>query len=183
VLRRPLFDPATESARFPWPPPVGPTQVVLSEADTLNLGTDFASFREMEDNPHGWAHVSFNGDIRSPGTAPADPLFFLLHCNVDRLWAKWQRDSAGRFDAADPTAYDSPPGTRIGHRLADTMWPWNGSTTYPRPSFPPPGGGFATDPLLTVPGASPRVREMFDYAGLSLAANALGYDYDDVPNL
>jgi len=25
-----------------------------------------------------------------PGTSPNDPLFFLNHCNVDRLWANWQ---------------------------------------------------------------------------------------------
>ena len=25
-----------------------------------------------------------------PGTSPNDPVFFLHHCNVDRLWARWQ---------------------------------------------------------------------------------------------
>jgi hypothetical protein len=34
--------------------------------------------------------VRFGGSIRDPTTAAKDPLFFLLHCNVDRLWAKWQ---------------------------------------------------------------------------------------------
>ena len=44
------------------------------------------------------AHVSFGGSISDIGTAARDPLFFLLHCNVDRLWAKWQWFQR-RFDA------------------------------------------------------------------------------------
>ena len=52
----------------------------------------------VEVNPHGRAHVSFDGSISEIGTAARDPLFFLLHCNVDRLWAKWQWFQR-RFDA------------------------------------------------------------------------------------
>ena len=44
----------------------------------------------MEGTPHGAAHVSFNGYVNFVPVAPQDPLFFLLHCNVDRLWALWQ---------------------------------------------------------------------------------------------
>ena len=38
----------------------------------------------------GVSLTSFGGSISSIGSAARDPLFFLLHCNVDRLWAKWQ---------------------------------------------------------------------------------------------
>jgi tyrosinase len=78
VIRRsqPGFDPATMAARG-----------VLDETATLGLGTAFADFTTMEGNPHGTAHVSsFSGAITSIPTAARDPLFFLLHCNVDRLW-------------------------------------------------------------------------------------------------
>lgn len=27
-----------------------------------------------------------------PGTSPNDPVFFLHHCNVDRLWWQWQQN-------------------------------------------------------------------------------------------
>ena len=71
-----------------------------TEAQTLALGTRYLQFRgPMEGNPHGSAHTSFDGLISSTTTAPRDPLFFLLHCNVDRLWAKWQRVNS-RFDPA-----------------------------------------------------------------------------------
>src|SRR6185503_11440216 len=95
VNRRPLFNTST-------PPPD-----LLTEAQTIALSSTYPNFRRlMEDNPHGWAHTSFGGFIRNPATAPHDPLFFLLHCNVDRLWAKWQQQR-GRFDPALASSYDN----------------------------------------------------------------------------
>ncbi len=38
---------------------------------------------------HNRVHVWAGGDML-PGTSPNDPLFFLNHCNVDRIWAAWQ---------------------------------------------------------------------------------------------
>ncbi|HKE99200.1 MAG TPA: tyrosinase family protein [Actinomycetes bacterium] len=96
----------------------------------------------MEGDPHGVAHTSFTGSISQISTAARDPLFFMLHANVDRLWAKWQWTSR-RFEATDPNTYSreggaSDPGaTRIGHNLDDTMWPWNQVTTSPRPPTAP----------------------------------------------
>ena len=81
VLRPAGFDTQTQSA------------FVISEAATFNLGKPghtFGRFTRMEGNPHGSAHTSFGGYMRDPTTAAKDPLFFLLHSNVDRLWAKWQ---------------------------------------------------------------------------------------------
>jgi tyrosinase len=155
---------------------------VISEAATLALGATFATFRQMELDPHGSAHVSFNGFIDNPATAPKDPLFFLLHANVDRLWAKWQRKNS-LFESTKAAAfYVAPGGNRIGHNLGDTMWPWNGVTTPPRPTTPPPGGGMAVSPFLNDPwiGPAPAVENMFDYRGTVAARNQLGFDYDDV---
>lgn len=156
--------------------------LVSSEATTIGLGATFARFRAMEGDPHGFAHTSFNGFIDNPSTAPKDPLFFLLHCNVDRLWAKWQQRN-NLFDPSKAAAFFvAPGGNRIGHNLSDTMWPWNGSTTTPRPSTPPPGGGIAMSSFLNDPwiGLAPAVENMFDYRGTVSAANQLGFDYDDV---
>src|SRR5262249_51647375 len=93
IARRPKFDTGSERAND------GLGNAVLSERQTLALGRQYAVFREMEADPHGSAHTSFGGFISSIPTAAKDPLFFLLHANVDRLWAKWQR-RFGRFDPA-----------------------------------------------------------------------------------
>jgi len=168
INRRPFFNTGTAGAN------------VISEAATLALGTVYPSFRTMENNPHGFAHTSFGGSISSIPTAAKDPLFFLLHCNVDRLWAKWQRQN-GRFNPAQAPSYDSnlPAGNRIGHNLPDTMWPWNGITGGQRPPTAP-GGTLAPSMAAAAPGPQPKVRDCLDFQGAVSAAARMGFDYDDV---
>ena len=101
INRRPFFN--TGSA------PPG----LLSEAQTLALGTQYRAFRTMEGNPHGiGAHQLRRFDLEHRQRR-AGSLFFLLHCNVDRLWAKWQRQN-GRFNAAQAASYDRARNP-IGH--------------------------------------------------------------------
>ena len=166
INRRPFFN--TSAA------PPG----LRTEAQTIALGTTYPNFRIMEGNPHGSAHTSFGGSISSIGTAARDPLFFLLHCNVDRLWAKWQQQN-NRFNPAQAASYDGS-GNPIGHNLPDTMWPWNGITGPPRPPTAP-GGTMAPSAVVSAPGLSPRVRDSLDFQGRVSAASNLGFDYDDVP--
>jgi tyrosinase len=63
---------------------------------------------------HGWV-----GGSMSPGTSPNDPIFFLHHCNIDRIWAAWQ---------VGKTINDYVPqaGGPSGHNRNDLMYPWNG---------------------------------------------------------
>jgi len=167
ITRRPLFTPSSA--------PPG----LRNESQTLALGNQYRNFRTMEGNPHGSAHVSFDGWIDDPATAPKDPLFFLLHCNVDRLWAKWQRQFS-RFNPAVAASYDSNPSNRPGHNLPDTMWPWNGVTGGTRPPTAP-GGTLASSPVATAPGPQPQVQSCLDFQGTLNAASRMGFDYDDVP--
>lgn len=166
INRRPFFNTAQA--------PPG----LRNEGQTLGLGTRYAQFRTMEGNPHGFAHTSFGGSISSIDTAARDPLFFLLHCNVDRLWAKWQRAN-GRFNPATAASYDTRPSNPIGHRLGDTMWPWNGITGGQRPPTAP-GGPMASSPIVSAPGPQPQVQSSLDYQGTINAGSRLGFDYDDV---
>jgi len=39
---------------------------------------------------HNLVHVFIGGDM-APATSPNDPAFYLNHCNVDRIWAGWQK--------------------------------------------------------------------------------------------
>jgi tyrosinase len=167
INRRPFFNTATA--------PTG----LLNETQTLGLGTQYAAFRSLEGNPHGSAHTSFGGSISSIPTAAKDPLFFLLHCNVDRLWAKWQRQN-GRFDPAQAASFFNSGRNPIGHNLPDTMWPWNGITGGQRPPTAP-GGPMAASPCVGAPGPQPRVQDCLDYHGSVNAVSHMGFDYDVVP--
>ncbi len=167
---------------------------VQAEAATLAPAT-FTLFTVMEGNPHGSAHVWVGGSMGSVPTAVRDPVFFFLHCNVDRLWAKWQwlRDAFG----TDPADY-SPTGTwpgqpgqnfHIGHYRDDTMWPWNGITG-PHPSGNPtgnrpataPGGPFPpATPYALGPPANPTPGHALDYLGFVAPSVGFGFSFDDVP--
>lgn len=42
---------------------------------------------------HGGGHLGIGGDLGEVGdvyTSPGDPLFYMHHANMDRLWNKWQ---------------------------------------------------------------------------------------------
>ena len=64
---------------------------------------------------HNRVHVWVGGDM-GPGSSPNDPVFYLNHCNIDRLWEAWliQR---GRTYLPGPADDQGP----TGQRLDDTM--------------------------------------------------------------
>ena len=184
IRRRPLFDVGTQSAFVSG----DPSTLLLGgnrPSAFFDLGPNGTAFRGMEGDPHGCAHTSFEGLLQDPATAPSDPLFFLLHCNVDRIWGRWQWFN-DRFDATQPNTYfyrgtaADPGSTLIGHNLRDSMWPWDDDTNPPRPGNAP-RTPFPDGPMAQAPGPTPSVGEMIDYQGDLNETAYLGYGYDDVP--
>ncbi|KAG7092538.1 hypothetical protein E1B28_008888 [Marasmius oreades] len=61
--------------------------------------TNYFDFEwRLENGPHAYLHNRIGGDMR-PHTAPNDPIFYLHHANIDRIWAKWQGDNVTRLHA------------------------------------------------------------------------------------
>jgi tyrosinase len=65
-----------------------------------------ASGGDLEDTPHGAMHtaVSASGSSGFMGNftrAPLDPVFWLHHCNIDRLWEVWVNRDAKNDDPSD----------------------------------------------------------------------------------
>jgi len=73
---------------------------------------------------HNAAHMWVGGSMM-PATSPNDPVFFLHHANVDRIWANWQRQwfKSGKDD------YLPVSGGPTGHNLTDGMFPWGAPST------------------------------------------------------
>jgi tyrosinase len=176
-----------------WDPTMqGAIAVQNNEQQTINLGNifaDFASPSAIEIDPHGMAHVSFFGQVSNIGMAPADPLFFLLHNNIDRLWAKWQWIN-DLFVSTDIKAYPNQGNgdpdlqfqdeTGIGNFTKDSMWPWNGIKTKPRPNTAP-GTGLPGSPITVLPGKKPLLEAMIDFHGQKNISSHLNFAYDDIP--
>ncbi|KAI9097323.1 hypothetical protein DFS34DRAFT_580698 [Phlyctochytrium arcticum] len=73
----------------------------------------YDTFREAVERPHGDVHVGIGGHMSGVDTSANDPLFYLHHANIDRLWDRWQRENpaAGR-------TYGGSDRTRSGVRSA-----------------------------------------------------------------
>jgi tyrosinase len=99
----PFRDPSSElyhAARGPgWN--AGTASYASSHVDPSfgNSFTDFFSAQSgLEGNPHDNVHVDMGGDMGSPGTAAVDPIFYVHHSNIDRLWNLWLALGGGRSD-------------------------------------------------------------------------------------
>jgi tyrosinase len=54
---------------------------------------------QLESTPHGDIHMCVNGWMSDFNTAALDPVFWLHHCNIDRLWEVWR----GLSNEGNPT--------------------------------------------------------------------------------
>jgi len=65
----------------------------------------------------------------SPSSSPNDPVFYLNHCNVDRIWETWMRPAPqGHGRVYVPGQNESA--SLKGHRINDTLTSLiSGSTT------------------------------------------------------
>jgi Common central domain of tyrosinase/Polyphenol oxidase middle domain len=52
----------------------------------------------LQGTPHGAVHVEVGGWMSSVPTAAQDPIFYLHHSNIDRLWNLWLAQGGGRSD-------------------------------------------------------------------------------------
>ncbi|KDN51950.1 hypothetical protein RSAG8_00501, partial [Rhizoctonia solani AG-8 WAC10335] len=74
-----------------WRPATGPStrhsQAIIND---VNKRSNFTTFwPALEEGPHDAVHGEINDNMAS-SFSPVDPLFFLHHNNVDRLWALWE---------------------------------------------------------------------------------------------
>jgi tyrosinase len=60
---------------------------------------------------HNLVHIWVGGDML-PSASPNDPVFFLNHCNVDRVWEAWMQKN-GRVYKPTADDVDGPDGQRL----------------------------------------------------------------------
>ena len=65
---------------------------------------------------HNNVHVWVGGDMVL-GTSPNDPVFFLHHCNIDRIWSAWQASHVGVQYVPEQSASDDLAFHRIDDQL------------------------------------------------------------------
>jgi tyrosinase len=131
----------------------------------------------LEDAPHGLVHVFVGGDRGWMGdfsTAALDPLFWLHHANVDRLWDVWIGHWGAGALPADPIWLETEfrffdgHGTEAALRIRDVLD--SASLGYVYESIDPPADTFADAP----PTISTGVRQMRVAEGVELVPELLG---------
>jgi tyrosinase len=65
---------------------------------------------------HNRVHVWVGGDM-GPATSPNDPVFYLNHCNVDRIWERWMANRGRSYVPAQSESADL-----AFHRIDDPMY-------------------------------------------------------------
>ncbi|KAK1235771.1 hypothetical protein PQX77_000990, partial [Marasmius sp. AFHP31] len=60
--------------------------------------------------PHDGVHMALGGDMTDSYSAPSDPIFYLHHSNLDRIWWEWQMaDPENRlYEVTGRTTFDPP---------------------------------------------------------------------------
>ena len=62
-----------------------------ADLTAINSIATFTTFQNtLEGAIHGGVHMAVGGDMAG-NSSPTDPLFWLHHCHIDRIWATWQK--------------------------------------------------------------------------------------------
>lgn len=125
--------------------------------DTGGFGGQFAPpmqfnqpHGDLESQPHDVVHDALGGLMSDPDTAAQDPIFWLHHAEVDRLWNRWIAQGEGQSDPTEAawlnttfTFYDEAghavylTGAQIEQTVGQLNYRYDDDPT-PLPPFPRP---------------------------------------------
>ncbi|MGA7235954.1 MAG: tyrosinase family protein [Bryobacteraceae bacterium] len=71
--------------------------------------TDSCPYGALEAHPHQAIHNFVGGDMAVPASAALDPVFWVHHANIDRLWELWLSQGGGRSNPADDQLWMTQP--------------------------------------------------------------------------
>jgi peroxiredoxin/N-acetylneuraminic acid mutarotase len=119
----------------------------------------------LDYNPHFFTHIGLGGDMADFSTVGGDPLFYLHHCNLDRVWESWNR--LGNANPTDPKylnrkfTYADRTGKRVdlpvsaADRVAQLGYEYDAYAKPPAGPKPQPAKVAPPKPEATSPTAAP----------------------------
>ena len=91
----------------------------FADVTAVQRQTDYASYTAaLEGGPHNTAH-RWVGGVMATGWSPLDPLFWLHHAQVDRLWWEWAGAHPGEHPALPSHARTMPPWSWVESQTRD----------------------------------------------------------------
>lgn len=166
---------------------IGPAQGASVGFGGIDTGFSHGGnvFGGIESQPHNLVHVfvggqdpqnpRFPGLMSYPPSAALDPIFYLHHANIDRLWQTWLQEPASTGNPTDPNWLNGP--ASIGERAFAMPMPPSGAPWYYTPGDV--GNLSALDYMYDdlSPNGAPAVTERLEMlraaAGATEGANAM----------
>jgi hypothetical protein len=78
------------------PPRPGLTLPTAADIAAVTAQPTLTQYTEQMDFPHGQVHNWCNGTMSNIMVSPADPLFWMHHAFLDKLWSEWQVTNPGQ---------------------------------------------------------------------------------------
>jgi len=122
----------------PAAPGLSPDSTVISAGDGLPQDQQWSAFATALEGDHGSAHGFFGlgSNIASQHPAFEDPFVFLLHSNVDRLFAMWQAAPGHDWRLDPDLVYGDQSNTNDSRGILHNLQPWDGTVEFGAP-IPP----------------------------------------------
>ena len=118
---------------LPGAPGVSSDATILSSANGDPQAQQWTTFREAVESSHDVAHTFFGfptGTISQIHSAFEDPFVFLLHSNVDRLFAEWQTAASEEWRLDPDQVYGDQSATADDTGILHNLQPWDGTVEF-----------------------------------------------------
>jgi hypothetical protein len=100
--------------------------IPITNDDDITSAEDFSEFRVRLECVHNFAHGHVGGTLNDPHISFRDPIVFLLHSNVDRIFARWQTDPAHSTRLEPQNVYGADSGDS---EINNDVEPWSGGAS------------------------------------------------------
>ncbi|TMR91067.1 tyrosinase family protein [Nonomuraea basaltis] len=126
-------------------PGVSADATIITGSDALPQGQQWPSFRAALESSHNTAHTFFGpgSNIFDPHASFEDPFVFLLHSNVDRLFAMWQTRPGQEWRLDQAQVYGNETNSTGSEGILHNLQPWDGTVEFGSPI--PPWTSGSTD--------------------------------------
>ena len=79
------------------PDKTSPASAKTAAIALLQNSPNYTTFTDtLENTAHGDVHMAMHGTMSDIRISPADPLFWMHHAQIDRLWSVWQAAHPGK---------------------------------------------------------------------------------------
>jgi hypothetical protein len=131
----------------PGAPGVASDATILASSNGVPQAQQWTAFRQAVEGSHNSAHGFFGvgGTITNGHTAFEDPFVFLLHCNVDRLFAQWQTQPGQEWRLDPDLVYGDQKDTSDAEGILQNLQPWDGTVQFGSPIVPWTGSSSAIE--------------------------------------